>query len=261
MRSLQDLAWVWQGIQRRPVSTDEAFLLDPVDIHRGGTKRALLLLHGFASTPAVFRRMLPLLNHYDGVVCPVLPGHAESVARLAEIRAEDWVECARAHCKMLCERYEHVDVLGLSLGGVLACDLSQHFKLHHLYLLSPALYLTFPWNFGKWLAWILLALGIRSVRHQGGNMYGNQGLDISYRRLPMTVMYALFSYLQAFRIQAPHCPLDVFLGWHDGVINGFMVERACRFFPETHIHWLKQSAHVLPLDNDWKKIIEVMKAG
>ncbi len=39
----------------------DAYLLTPVHIKAEGQKHVLLLLHGFSSSPAVYRELLPLL--------------------------------------------------------------------------------------------------------------------------------------------------------------------------------------------------------
>ena len=53
-------------------------------------------------------------------------------------------------------------------------------------------------------------------------------------------------------------PTDLFLGSFDEVVDSEQVAK--RFFnaPQCNIHWLQNSAHVLPLDNDVNAIIDCM---
>jgi carboxylesterase len=57
------------------------------------------------------------------------------------------------------------------------------------------------------------------------------------------------SFIHSQTITQPNCPTDLFLGRHDKVIDVQTV--AQRYANQAvQIHWLEQSAHVLPLDTD-----------
>lgn len=258
--TIHDFAWMWQGILRGPLTLADVHYLKPIHEHRGGTARAILLLHGFSSTPAVFRELIPALTHYDAIVAPVLPGHGESVAVFARTSAEDWLRACESHCQALLNHYQHVDVLGLSLGGLLACHLSATFPLHHLYLLAPALALTFPLNMGPFIPKCIAQLGIKTLRSHGGNLHSQQFAELVYRRLPLTAIIEILSLIKQFQFTPPTCKTDLFLGAHDAVVASTQVEALFKPLPNAHIHWLKDSAHVLPLDPDRKIIIDCMKS-
>ncbi|MGL6036951.1 MAG: alpha/beta hydrolase, partial [Legionella sp.] len=50
------------------------------------------------------------------------------------------------------------------------------------------------------------------------------------------------------------------LGAHDQVVNSKKVEQLFSSLPNATIHWLSNSAHVLPLDNDLAQIIQCINA-
>lgn len=157
--NIDDFRYMWQGKPVEVLLDKDAECLRPVYKKGPGKQRALLLLHGFASSPAVFRALLPQLPAYDAVLCPALPGHADSILAFSHSTAKDWIRAADEAFESLAADYEQVDVLGLSLGGLIACDLSKRFDIHHLYLLAPALSLTMNIPLGLYTATIMHALG------------------------------------------------------------------------------------------------------
>lgn len=82
---------------------------------------AILLIHGFADSPAVFLRMGERLAS-EGFACRAmrLPGSAEPVERMAEATADDWRAAIDAEVRELCSSHRRVILIGHSLGGTLA---------------------------------------------------------------------------------------------------------------------------------------------
>ncbi|MCX7115009.1 MAG: alpha/beta fold hydrolase [Gammaproteobacteria bacterium] len=256
---IDDFAWMWQGIAKRTASTQDTALLKAVDIRGDGQKHAILLLHGFSSSPAVFRTLLPHLNHYDGIFIPALPGHAQSIEAFSNTSAQAWLDYTHTYCQQLTQQYERVDVLGLSLGGLLACHLSQHLPLHHLYLLAPAFYLNVPIKPALFFLQVLQNIGIRSIRNRAGNIHHPEHEELAYRRLPLSVIKAILTLIKTTPFIPPRCPTDLFLGCHDAVLNNMKIMKLFQSLPHTTIHWLKHSAHVLPLDADYPQIVRTIQ--
>lgn len=249
-----------RGIPISTLAPREQSLLAPVNLRNGKTERALLLLHGFSSSPAVFRLLFPqLIPCYDAIVCPVLPGHAQDLAIFAEAKAQDWLNQATESCGQLSREFRRVDVLGLSLGGLLACHLSHQFPLAHLYLLAPALDLQLKLNKTLNLAKIMVSLGFSQIRSAAGNLYTDKTSEIAYRTLPISVIIEMLSFVKQFQFVPPACPTDLFLGCYDEVVDCARV--ALRFAEKTNVslHWLENSAHILPLDGDYEQIIACIK--
>ena len=65
--------------------------------------------------------------------------------------SQQWRNTAREACEQLLAHYSQVSVVGLSLGGALALELSQTFPLEHLFLLAPALKLHYSAFLAYWL--------------------------------------------------------------------------------------------------------------
>lgn len=246
----EEFVWLWQGIVRKKFSLDEKHYLAPIRIYRKNNNRAILLLHGFASTPAVYRYLIDACVRYDAVVAPILPGHASCLANFAKTTAPDWLDVAENEYQKLAAVYAEVDVLGLSLGGLLACHIASLFKPHHLYLLAPAIFLNFPLNLGPIIPKILMKLGIKTLRSQGGNIHQHQEAELTYKRLPLTSIIEVLNLIHNFKFTAPSCQTDVFLGKYDAAVHSSKVAKLFYHLPHVKIHWLKHSAHILPLDTD-----------
>lgn len=250
-----DFRYMRRGKQLSGLTEEELVFLNPVNQIGKGNEHALLILHGFSSSPAVYRYLIPKIKNYDAIVCPVLPGHAESIEAFSRSKASDWLLKAKNTCELLINDYKKVDVLGLSLGGLLACELSRIFPLNHLFLLAPALKLHMPVNSMLKLAQILKWFGFRYLRNAAGNLITENNAEIAYRKLPITSIIEMLNLAKEYQWVAPTCPVDLFLGMHDEVVASQQVEELFSSLPNVSIHWLNNSAHVLPLDNDLDQII------
>lgn len=254
-----DFRYMHRGKITATLAPADAALLAPIEYEGPGRERALLLLHGFTSSPAVYRRLIPSLMMYDTLVCPVLPGHGESIDAFSKARAEDWLMCASRACERLVGTYQKVDVMGLSLGGVLACSLSQRFQLNHLYLLAPALALHRNLPLLLLAARVLRALGLSRIPNYAGNIHQEGHAELAYRQLPVNCIIEILSLIKTFQFAQPTCPVDVFLGRYDDVVSASKIITLFANLPDTHIHWLEHSAHVLPLDGDVDEIIACVR--
>lgn len=250
-----DFRFLWCGQERALLLEEQTILLSPVDIRTLKHDRALLMLHGFSSTPAVFRAMLPKIMRYDAIVCPVLPGHADNLTAFAQAQASDWLSAAEDACCVLLRDYQTVDVLGFSLGGLLAYHLSQRLPLNHLFLLAPAFFLRLNVSMTVWAARVLQALGCSRLRNRGGNLHTNRHAELAYRQLPLSVIIQILTLVKQFRFVPPACATDVFLGRFDEVVDSKRIAALVANCPKVTTHWLEASAHILPLDGDDEAII------
>lgn len=190
---INDFRYMRRGKHLSELRSEEANLLSPVNQQGKGTERALLVLHGFSSSPAVYRYLIPNLKNYNAILCPILAGHAESIEAFSKSTATDWLQSAKNACELLINQYQKVDVLGLSLGGLLACQLSQFFTINHLFLLAPALKLRMRINAMLKLAQVLKCLGFRQLRNAAGNIITDEHAEIAYRKLPISTIIEMLT--------------------------------------------------------------------
>ncbi|OGV49234.1 MAG: hypothetical protein A3F46_05800 [Legionellales bacterium RIFCSPHIGHO2_12_FULL_42_9] len=241
-----------RGIALATVKDSESYLLHDQYIHHPAAtnNRAILLLHGFGSSPAVFRILMPYLTKYNAISIPALPGHGSNIQEFSDCMAQDWLIAAEVQLQNLYKKFSLVDVLGFSLGGILALQLNTKFSINHLYLLAPALSLRIPIPITLLTAKLLRYCGFSNLRNSAGNLYTNTCCEIAYRQLPLNAIIELLNLINDFKFSQPHCPTDVFLGAHDTVLANTKIKHMFHNMEHTTLHTLKNSAHVLPLDMD-----------
>ncbi len=256
---LADFSSFYQGRVVDALTAYDAQLMQPIYQTHHRRRRAILLLHGFSSTPAVFREFSPFLSHYDALFIPALPGHASTLADFSRLNAEALLEYVGTLGLKITQDFDEVTVVGLSMGGVLAYHLACEVKLHHLYLLAPAFDLNISSDLIKYLCHFLHTLGFRYLPNRAGSMQASAYYEIAYQYLPLTAIQALMALIKQVKVNTAPCPTTLFLGEHDSVIDTKAVAK--RFLHQTQVatKWLRHSAHVLPLDADKDIILAALK--
>ncbi|GMV08490.1 MAG TPA: alpha/beta hydrolase [Gemmatimonadaceae bacterium] len=223
-----------------------------------GGARAVLLLHGFGDTPQTLRRQA-LALHATGwtVRAPLLPGHGRTLEAFRASDAAAWTGAARAAYESLCRVHEQVAVVGLSMGGAIAVQLSAGQRPPSaLVLLAPYLEVggrgrlwTSLWPlWSLWRAWIPSdpASSIRDPLARGESLgYGHASPRL-LRELRRVVDWARAA---SGRVRAP--TLAVF-SQHDYRITP---DAALRGFArlgsrEKELRWVQNSGHVITVDLD-----------
>ncbi len=101
---------------------------------------AVLLIHGFTSTPAEFAYLFDRLTEAGYTVSvPRLPGHGTNARDFHESTGEDWLRRAMDEYLLLKTRYRSVSVAGLSMGALIALILAETFDPRKTALLAPAI--------------------------------------------------------------------------------------------------------------------------
>ncbi|HJU88301.1 MAG TPA: alpha/beta fold hydrolase [Gemmatimonadaceae bacterium] len=142
---------------------------EPITLGPPRATHAALLFHGFGDTPRTLEYAAAEL-HTRGysVLAPLLPGHGRSLRLFAESRAEQWLDFARDSYREMCERYEHVSLVGLSMGGALATLLAaEATNLPALVLVAP--YLDAP-TYVRWLGRMHLPISVWAPYLRGKNV-------------------------------------------------------------------------------------------
>lgn len=104
----------------------------------GGPEGALVL-HGFTGNPSSMRSLAEHLADAGlSVELPRLPGHGTAVEDMVATGWDDWSAAAEEAYGGLAAHCNRVAVVGLSMGGTLACWLAErHHEIAGLVLVNP----------------------------------------------------------------------------------------------------------------------------
>ncbi|UCD58640.1 MAG: alpha/beta hydrolase, partial [Candidatus Hydrogenedentota bacterium] len=103
----------------------------------GSGKRACLLVHGVAGSPAQMRTLAEALA-MSGFTArgTLLPGHGTRPDDLQGIVWQDWYEHIHEEYSGLKQRYEEVLLIGFSIGAALSAYYAAHNPVNRLVLLN-----------------------------------------------------------------------------------------------------------------------------
>ena len=208
-------------------------------------KHAVLLLHGFTSSPMEFMPLSKELNK-KGVdyYAPLIPGFGQiHPEMLTMLRKEDWFRQVLFDYDMLSNRFDKISVVGHSMGGLLACLLAQHRKVHHLILSAPALFpqgsqmswgrlLRFKWLM-HFIAW-LIPMFPKPLRGDRGAPVDTLDTDssLSYFQYVVTPVSCLFAMLEAQEqvdvSKLQYDTLTLLYGKHDITVDNHAIEQSFR---------------------------------
>jgi carboxylesterase len=110
------------------------------DFRADGGPVGVLVLHGFTGNPSSMRGLAEAFaREGHTVVLPRLPGHGTTIADMMDTSWVDWSGAAEQALVELTGRSEVQFVVGLSMGGSIACWLaSRHPELAGLVCINPA---------------------------------------------------------------------------------------------------------------------------
>ncbi len=225
----------------------------------GGPGAAVLLLHGFTSTPA---SMTPWAAHLaaDGfrVRVPLLPGHGTSWKNMNRTRWTDWyAEVSRALDDLLILG-QPVFVAGLSMGGCLALRLAEERPrdVSGLMLVNPSVLDPAKRLFAAPVLKHLIGsvAGIKSDIKKPGVV------EEGYDRVPLRALDSLRRLWKVTRadLGRVRCPVVVHRSAVDHVVpalSGHTVVQQVASLDVTE-HVLADSYHVAVLDHDAERIFD-----
>ncbi len=104
-----------------------------------------LLIHGFGGSPEEVAPLAKKLSE-EGfkIVCPVLKGHTGVKNDLGNCTYLDWIVSAKEGLEALRKECDKVFIVGFSMGGLIALQLSQKYKLIGVATLNTPIYY---WDF------------------------------------------------------------------------------------------------------------------
>ena len=268
-RVVRSHAAAWE----RTVVRDAAGLLPgfaPFSVGQGDT--ALLLVHGFGSSPAVFQRMAPALAA-RGYACRALrlPGFGEPAGtQAAAADPARWRQAVADELAALRATHRHVWIVGHSLGGALAVDVvsRQPGLVDGVVLLAPLFAVSRTRSLGvSPEALLRFSDRILVFTDRFETCFPVDAHDPAIRNLEgrdRFVPRAVYRTMEQIRregcarIGQVRAPLLVMVTDNDRVTDGRAAERVCRqadAAPRREIVHVEPAGHVVPLDTGWEEVV------
>lgn len=232
---------------------------------------AILLIHGFADSPAVYQRMAPALAA-KGFTCRAmrLPHFAMPMASFRQTSAAQWRQAVRAELQSLHRLHRRVFLIAHSLGAAVALDcLAEHpGAADGAILLAPLLEVSDRSSPllppAAWFQVLDHALLFTDEIGLGGpGDLRDQEVSVLMKTdpfIPLSLVRELFSLVERNRRRAAsfRLPLFMALAEDDRVVDNQAAER---FFegcisPCKLLSYVPEASHVLPMDRGWKSLVE-----
>ncbi|RMG22052.1 MAG: alpha/beta fold hydrolase [Methanobacteriota archaeon] len=189
----------------------------------GNPKKGVLFIHGFASSPQIFRKYGKMFLEKGYVVLGVrLEGHGTSVSHLASTNAVDWYLSAREKYFELQAECEEVSIVAHSLGTLLAIILASLYPIKSMILLSSPIYVRarplYRVNF--LLRPVSIFIKYWPLPKKQSKLLDKYGI-YAYRKNPLRAVAGLFDCMQIAQERLPlvKCPVLLMLGDRDEHID------------------------------------------
>lgn len=230
-----------------------------------GRKGAVLLFHGFTSSPKEFSELALRLNVSGyAVYAPLLPGHGTTPEDLASVTKQHWLSFAESSYRYLAARYSSISVLGFSMGAALAIHVAALLPIHKLVLVAPwiKIYGRFGYVLPKEVGLTTAGRFVRFFhKEKVGNINDPKGLEkhYAYLRYPSCAVREAMAMVRAAKkqvrgIRAPvlllHSKKDETIDWRS---SKWIYERIASV--DRKLILLKTSNHVVFLDYEKDQVV------
>lgn len=261
--------------ERRETWSAEGIRKNALPYEIGSGQQALVCVHGFASSPAVFRLMAPALAHLGfGVHAVRLPGFGERIEAMFKADEQAWRSAVRTAVLHARSRHSKVWLMGHSMGGTLAIDFAQTNSgiVDGLILLAPLLQVSARRSLGlpperlfRIAESILPPTLILGTAFPVDLNARREGIDEDRDRfLPMSLYSAMFRLVASVRSRPAvlNAPALFVVPGSDKVVS----RRACRAYylsvraPKKALVEAPRAGHVVPLDYGWQGIVQAIRA-
>ena len=216
----------------------------------GSPALGVLCLHGYTSSPWTLRALAEAIARAGySVDLPLLAGHGGE-GSLDEQRWSDWTTQVEARYLALAERCEKVVVLGLSVGGGLACWLAARYpELSALILVNPAV----RGAEAPVLAGLerMLAAGARRLPPSRPDIADGRVRLPADEGTPIRPLLSIFAGLNGLELERIRAPILLFSSRVDHIVDAAQGEHlSARVGGPVHRVWLDRSYHVATVDHD-----------
>jgi esterase/lipase len=237
----------------------------------GNGQRALLFIHGFGDSPAVFQRMAPALAA-RGFTCRAmrLPHFATPLESYRQTTAAQWRQAVLAELRALRASHTHVGIVAHSLGAAITLDCLAEAgeQADAVVFLAPLVEVSAqhspllpPRTWQRVLDYALVFTDYVSLPVEPD--LADRSAAASWKGdvfVPLGVFREMFDLVDRNRLRGPviRQPLYVALAEHDGVIDNQAAEHLFAACPSQRkqLRYVTGAGHVLPLDRGWESLVD-----
>lgn len=236
----------------------------------GDGDSAILLVHGFADSPAIFQRMAPALAK-RGFTCRVmrLPHFATTMSDFCQTKNAEWREAFQAELRQLHKTHRRVIVIAHSMGGAVAVDyLADHPEAADAAVLLAPLVAVSDQRSPLLSAetWYHVLDRTLLFTDRVGVVFPHDFHDPTAAALmkedkfiPRALYREMFHLLERnrHRVGAFRLPLLMVIAGQDAVVDNRAAERFYQecAAPVKQIQYMKDRGHCIPLDSGWDQIV------
>jgi len=219
--------------------------------HSSATQ-ACLLLHGFTGSPHEIEPLAQYLERH-GWVCdtPTLAGHGEDSRSMRDTQWQEWVASGTEAAERLERSYGQFDLVGFSMGGLIAAYLANRHRVRRLVLLNAAVIYMSPVRFAQ--AALEQWKEDRSVRRLLSKTH-------------QTPLFATWQFSRLVRQLKPEfsrirVPVLIVQGERDQVIHPSSARYiADQVQGEKELRWFLQSRHMICQDKEADELFRTVLA-
>lgn len=232
--------------------------------YQGDNREAVLMIHGYTSTPRDLRELGERIHGLGYTVLgPLLPGHGTHPTALDDVRWPQWYAAVQQEYRRLRQGHVKIHAVGFSMGGSLSLHLAANARVEKLVLLSPFLKIAYHKAHVLPEEWLVYTVG-RLLRHLKKTYSGNCNHPEERMRHIAYFHYALSSINQALEL------VNVIKGEVDRIHNKVLIIHAegdrttspsasRKLYDqlpskEKRFVWLRKSNHIITHDYD-KEIV------
>jgi alpha-beta hydrolase superfamily lysophospholipase len=251
-------------------------LPDAGEFTAGSGPVAILLIHGFADTPRIWRRLADRLADSGTFTCQAmrLPGCAEPAAQAKNQSLARWRSAVDREIDRLHAAHRRVWVIGHSLGGALALDaaLRRPRSVCGVAALAPLIDVSRRRSpvlpAAVWFRLATVALALSPTFESCFSATGAAVDDPSFayakdRFIPFCVYRGLFELIRSNRGRAGAlaCPVFAATAERDSVVDTPAALRWLSACPGAkRIRAFADLGHVLPLEQGWQALADDLAA-
>lgn len=225
-------------------------------------KLGVLLLHGYTSSLRTVDGLVPLLEEAGlPYRMPVLRGHGTSFEDLKGVTSRDWYVDAEAALFDLASEVDRVAIVGLSMGGLVALELS----MNHPDLVAATVTVAAALRFKDPLAGLTPLLAKVVSSWPSPNSFNDLSLKVNcenYPKFTTDSFSSLYAYSQALEARLPELttPLCALQSKRDQVVApvaaNVIYERVSS--PNREIHWFERSGHEMMQDMEADAVFDTI---